>query len=144
MAHRAFLWVDLGYRGHGVKDENIEIILAHKKRGITPAKRKHQKRRSAIEPIIGHCKNDRKVGPRNWLRGKTDDQINALAIATGFNLRKILRWIFLRLLTRLLTIQKIFALPIARSKAAASSIKLTLRTFSIIPTNVASHSRRDL
>ncbi|MCK4944819.1 MAG: hypothetical protein KAS59_00970 [Alphaproteobacteria bacterium] len=96
--------MDLSYRGHGVKDENIEIILAHKKQEITPAKRKHQKRRSAIEPIIGHCKNDRKIGSRNWLRGKTGDQINALAMATGFNLRKILRWTFLRLLTRWLTV----------------------------------------
>ncbi|MCK5554956.1 MAG: hypothetical protein KAI76_01850 [Alphaproteobacteria bacterium] len=95
--------VDLGYRCHGVKDENIEIILAHQKQEITPTKKKRQKRRSAIEPIIRHCKNDRKVGPKNWLRGKTGDQINALAMATGFNLRKILKRIFLRLLARWLT-----------------------------------------
>ncbi len=90
--------VDLGYRGHGLEDEDIEIILARQRRGMTPAKRKRQKRRNAIEPIIGHCKNDRKVGPRNWLHGKRGDQINALAMAIGFNLRKILRWIFLYLL----------------------------------------------
>ncbi len=90
--------VDLGYKGHGIKDEGIEIIISRQKRGMTPAKRKHQKRRNAIEPIIGHCKNDRKVGPRNWLRGKQGDQINALAMAIGFNLRKILKWIFLYLL----------------------------------------------
>jgi IS5 family transposase len=63
-------------------------------------------RRAAIEPIIGHCKNDRKVGPRNWLAGKQGDSINAIAIAIaiamaiGFNLRKILRKIFLWLLAR--------------------------------------------
>jgi transposase, IS5 family len=94
--------VDLGYRGHGIKGEDTEIIFSHQKRGITPAKRKRQKRRNAIEPIIGHCKNDRKVGPRNWLHGKVGDQINALAMAIGFNLRKILRWIFLCLFSRLL------------------------------------------
>lgn len=87
--------VDLGYRGHGLNDQGIEIILSHQKRGITRTKKKRQKRRSAIEPIIGHCKNDRKVGPRNWLHGKRGDQINAVAMAVGFNLRKILRWIFL-------------------------------------------------
>ena len=92
--------VDLGYRGHGVSDNNIEIVIAHQKRGMTPAKKKRQKRRSAIEPIIGHCKNDRAVGPRNWLRGKRGDQINAIAMAVGFNLRKILRWIYLWLLSR--------------------------------------------
>jgi IS5 family transposase len=87
--------VDLGYRGHGIKDADIEIILAHQKQGMTQAKKRRQKRRNAIEPIIGHCKNDRKVGPRNWLLGKIGDQINTLAMAIGFNLRKILRKIFL-------------------------------------------------
>jgi IS5 family transposase len=86
---------DLGYRGHGIKDGDIEIILARRKRGITPAKRKRQKRRNAIEPIIGHCKNDRKIGPRNWLKGRTGDKINAISMAIGFNMRKILRKIFL-------------------------------------------------
>jgi IS5 family transposase len=92
--------VDQGYRGHGVDDDDIEIILSRQKRGITPAKKKRQKRRNAIEPIIGHCKNDRKVGPRNWLHGTSGDQINAIAMAIGFNLRKILRWILLWLVVR--------------------------------------------
>jgi IS5 family transposase len=102
--------VDLGYRGHGIKGKDTEIILSHQKRGMTPAKRNRQKRRNAIEPIIGHCKNDRKVGPRNWLHGKRGDQINALAMAIGFNLRKILRWIFLYLLFSLVFRQKIHSL----------------------------------
>jgi len=85
--------VNLGYRGHGIskKMDGCDVILAHQKRGITPLKRKRQRRRSAIEPIIGHCKNDRKVGPRNWLRSKTGDQINAFAMAIGFKLRKIFK-----------------------------------------------------
>jgi len=90
--------VDLGYRGHGIKDGEMDIILARAKRGITPARRKRQRRRNAIEPIIGHLKNDRKVGPRNWLKGTIGDQINAIAMAIGFNLGKILRRIFLWLL----------------------------------------------
>jgi len=93
--------VDQGYRGHGVEDDDTEIIFSRQKRGITPAKRKRQKRRNAIEPIIGHCKNDRKVGPRNWLQGTLGDKINAIAMAIGFNMRKILRWIFLWLFYRL-------------------------------------------
>ena len=87
------VYVDLGYRGHGLTDDQTQVILARQKRNITPTKKRRQKRRNAIEPIIGHCKNDRKVGPRNWLHGKSGDQINALAMAIGFNLRKILRWI---------------------------------------------------
>ena len=78
--------VDLGYRGHGLKDQETNIILPRQKRAITPAMRKRQKRRNAIEPIIGHLKNDRKVGPRNWLKGKTGDKINAIGMAIGFNL----------------------------------------------------------
>ncbi|MCK4945029.1 MAG: transposase family protein, partial [Alphaproteobacteria bacterium] len=63
------------------------------------------------EPSLAKTfENNRKVGPRNWLRGKTGDQINALAMATGFNLRKILRWIFLRLLAKWFTVQKIITL----------------------------------
>lgn len=93
--------VDLGYRGHAIEGSDTEIVLSRQKRGITRAKKRRQKRRNAIEPIIGHCKNDRKVGPRNWLHGKSGDQINVLAMAIGFNLRKILRWIFLYLLSRL-------------------------------------------
>ena len=45
-------YVDLGYRGHGVDD--TEVILARQKRGMTPVKNKRQRRRNAIEPIIGH------------------------------------------------------------------------------------------
>jgi IS5 family transposase len=94
--------VDLGYRGHGIseKTDGCDVILSRQKRGITPLKRQRQRRRSAIEPIIGHCKNDRKVGPRNWLRGKIGDRVNAFAMAIGLNLRKILRRIFLWLIAR--------------------------------------------
>ena len=91
----------LGERGQGIKDADTEIMLPRQTRGSGPAKKKRQKRLNAIEPVIGHCKNDRKVGPRNWLHGKAGDQINVLAMAIGFNLRKILRWIFLYLLPRL-------------------------------------------
>jgi len=100
---------DLSYRGHGIvkEDSGCEVILSRQKRGMTPAKRKRQRRRAAIEPVIGHCKNDRKVGPRNWLHGEHGDCVNAIAMATGFNLRKILRKIFLWLLTKWLRWQNL-------------------------------------
>ena len=83
--------VDQGYRGHGIDDDTTRVIISRQKRAITPALRKRQRRRAAIEPVIGHCKNDRKVGPRNWLGGILGDQINTIAMAIGFNLRKILK-----------------------------------------------------
>lgn len=104
--------VDRGYQGHGVDDKEIEIILSRQKHGITPAKRKRQKRRNAIEPIIGHCKNDRKTGPRNWLKGEIGDQINAIAMAIGFNLRKILKKIFLWLFYWLLKSVRLLLNPV--------------------------------
>jgi transposase, IS5 family len=48
------------------------------------------KRRSAIEPVIGHVKHDHALG-RNFLLGKQGDRINALLAACGFNLRKLYR-----------------------------------------------------
>lgn len=90
--------VDRGYRGHGLDTNKIKILMPGQKRGLTKLLRKRLKRRNAIEPIIGHCKNDRKIGPRNWLKGKIGDKINAIAMAIGFNLRKILRTLFLYLL----------------------------------------------
>ncbi|MFP4098300.1 MAG: transposase [Alphaproteobacteria bacterium] len=102
--------VDLEYKGHGIKDDELEIILFRQKRGITADKQKRQKRRSAIEPIIGHCKNDRKAGPRNWLKGKLGDKINAIAMALGVNIRKILNKIFLRVIQKLIGIFNLFVL----------------------------------
>jgi IS5 family transposase len=97
--------VDRGYRGHGLEGGDTAIIIAGRKRGLGPAARKRLKRRNAIEPIIGHCKNDRKTGPRNWLKGKIGDKINAIAIAVGFNIRKILRILLLCLLKILAQLQ---------------------------------------
>ena len=85
--------MDQGYKGHGVTQTNV--IVARQKRGVTKAIKRRQKRRNAIEPIIGHCKNDRNVGPRNWLKGQEGDKINTISMAIGFNLRKILKQIFL-------------------------------------------------
>lgn len=81
-------FVDRGYRGHGIED--IAIHIAGQRRGLTRALRRALKRRNAIEPIIGHTKNDRLMG-RNYLKGSTGDATNAVLAAAGHNLRIILR-----------------------------------------------------
>ena len=48
------------------------------------------KRRSAIEPTIGHLKSDHRL-ERNFLKGKVGDRINALMSAIGYNFCKLLR-----------------------------------------------------
>lgn len=47
------------------------------------------KRRSSIEPEIGHQKADGKLG-KNWLKGSLGDALNAMLCGMGHNLRKIL------------------------------------------------------
>ena len=81
-------FVDKGYKGHGVED--TEIYISGQKRGITRALRKKLKRRSAIEPHIGHMKSEGKLR-RNYLKGTVGDALNALLCAIGHNLRMILR-----------------------------------------------------
>ncbi len=82
-------FVDRGYRGkeHHPEDVKVHITGQHKARG---ALKKHFKRRNAIEPVIGHEKQDHRLG-RNHLKGKEGDRINALLSGCGFNLRKLLR-----------------------------------------------------
>jgi IS5 family transposase len=64
-------------------------MLSGSKRGLTPAMKRELKRRSAIEPMIGHAKTDGRLG-RNYLRGTADDKIDALLATAGHNLRLVL------------------------------------------------------
>jgi len=55
---------------------------------------KWYRRRSGIEPIIGHAKSDHRMD-RNYLKGEEGDKINAILAGCGFNIRKLLRAILL-------------------------------------------------
>ncbi len=81
-------FADRGYRGHGIKD--TEVLISGRKRGMTPQMKKELKRRSAIEPVIGHMKTDGKLG-RNYLLGELGDKVNALLCGAGHNIRIILK-----------------------------------------------------
>jgi IS5 family transposase len=83
-------YVDRGYKGHGVEVDDTAVWIAGAKRGVTPTIKKKLKRRNAVEPVIGHMKNDGRLG-RNFLKGAAGDAINALLCGAGHNLRKILR-----------------------------------------------------
>lgn len=50
-------------------------------------KRKKFRRRAAIEPVIGHLKNDYRMA-RNYLKGFVGDQINLLMAACAWNMKK--------------------------------------------------------
>jgi IS5 family transposase len=82
---RAF--VDRGYRGHGVATADVYISGQH--RGMTPALKRDLRRRSAIEPTIGHMKTDGRLA-RCPLKGTLGDALHAVLCGCGHNIRLIL------------------------------------------------------
>jgi IS5 family transposase len=80
-------YVDKGYRGHGCAT-TVTVHLAGQ-RSESRAERNRRRRRSAIEPKIGHLKSDHRMD-RCFLTGLAGDAINAVLAATGSNLRKLL------------------------------------------------------
>lgn len=89
-------YVDRGYRGHSVdpKATKVHIVDWKQMKRKTRSVRYWFKRRSAIEPVIGHVKTDNRMS-RNYLKGRDGDQINAVLCACGYNLRKLLAVFFL-------------------------------------------------
>ncbi len=88
---------DAGYKGHNAPlSHKFRVFTAGQKRRVTPAIKREMRRRSAIEPVIGHIKNDHRMN-RNYLAGTQGDAINAILAATGYNISLILKW--LRLLS---------------------------------------------
>lgn len=77
--------VDKGYKGHDVTDSKVYISGT---RNLGLSLKRALRRRSSIEPHIGHMKQEGKLG-RNYLKGILGDQLNALLVAIGHNLRLI-------------------------------------------------------
>jgi IS5 family transposase len=83
-----FTFVDRGYKGHGVAEERSRVLISGtRKLGYTL--KRHLRRRAAVEPEIGHMKNEGLLG-RNFLKGMKGDALNAVLCGVGHNLRKIL------------------------------------------------------
>ena len=82
-------YMDRGYRGHDYQGQAMVHISGTSRRKLTRTQKARRKRRSAIEPKIGHLKSDHRMG-RCFLRGLDGDAINAKLAAAGANLRKLL------------------------------------------------------
>ena len=82
-------YVDKGYRGHGYTGGAEVHIAGLGKKNTGRAEQKRKRRRSAIEPKIGHLKSDHRMG-RCFLARLCGDAINAVLAAAGSNLRKLL------------------------------------------------------
>lgn len=85
-------FVDKGYKGHDYLEGKHRVFISGQRRGVTAKIKKELKRRSAIEPIIGHAKHDHRMA-KCHLKGKKGDQINAIFAAIGFNFKQILNYL---------------------------------------------------
>jgi IS5 family transposase len=84
-------YVDKGYRGHDAPNPR-RVFISGQKRGVFGVIKRELRRRSAIEPVIGHMKTDGHLG-RCYLKGRDGDAANAILSAVGYNLRLVLTWL---------------------------------------------------
>jgi IS5 family transposase len=97
--------VDLGFRGVDADNPGVEIIHRGKFKSLNKQQKGWLKRRTAVEPAIGHLKSDHRMD-RCWLQGTLGDALHSISCAAGYNLRWLMRAIarlgispvFLRLL----------------------------------------------
>ena len=109
-------YVDKGYRGHDAQNPR-RVFISGQRRGVFGVIKRELRRRSAIEPIIGHLKAEGHLG-RCYLKGRAGDAANVVLSAVGHNFRRILAWLrdFWRLILTALI--------------AASSVQSALRSAS--------------
>jgi hypothetical protein len=99
------IFVDKGYRGHDYEGSATVHVAKRGMKKLSAALRKWMRRRAAIEPVIGHIKNDGRLG-RNYLKGAEGDRMNAVLSGCGYNMRKLLRWLLFLLFSARPVVQK--------------------------------------
>jgi IS5 family transposase len=82
--------VDRGFKGATHHPEDVSVYISGRKR-LQRTLKALLRQRSAIEPVIGHLKQEHGL-ERNHLLGQEGDCINALLTGCGFNLRKLWRF----------------------------------------------------
>ena len=96
------VFVDRGYKG--IKQYKASTIHAPRPdKNTTKAQRKKHSKRAAIEPVIGHLKQDYRLC-RNYLKGILGDNMNLILAAAAMNFKRrmnlwsteaILRWLLI-------------------------------------------------
>ena len=87
------VFVDRGYKGiKQYKDSTIHVPKPDK--NITKAQRKKHSRRAAIEPVIGHLKQDYRLC-RNYLKGIIGDNMNFKRVMNLWRTEAINRWLLI-------------------------------------------------
>jgi transposase, IS5 family len=82
------IFADRGYRGPGKVNE-VSVYTPKPQTNISKAKRKQHCRRAAIEPVIGHLKQDYRL-IRNYLKGTAGDAINLMLSAAAMNFKRVI------------------------------------------------------
>lgn len=85
-------YADLGYRGVEADIPEVRLVHRGKIKRLTAQERRLLKRRQAIEPVIGHLKQDHRMD-RCHLKGEQGDRLHAVLCAAGYNIRWLLRMI---------------------------------------------------
>ena len=85
---------DRGYRGQNISG-NTKIMIPDVPKATDSdyARAKKQelfRKRAGIEPVIGHCKSDHRLG-RNFYKGLFGDSINVMLAAAAYNLKRAMR-----------------------------------------------------
>jgi transposase, IS5 family len=109
-------YVDKGYRGHDTQNPR-RVFISGQKRGVFGAIKRELRRRSAIEPIIGHLKAEGHLG-RCYLKGRAGDAANVVLSAVGHNFRRILAWLRELLCLFLIQLSHTLACPVPLNSAS--------------------------
>ena len=86
------VFVDLGYRGVDADNPTVAVKHRGKYKSLSASDKRMLKRRQAIEPIIGHLKQDHRMD-RCHLKGEKGDRLHAVLCAAEYNLKWLLRMI---------------------------------------------------
>lgn len=86
-------FVDKGYRGKIHHPDHVQVFISGR-RNLPDILKKLLKRRSSIEPVIGHLKNERRMDV-NRLKGVLGDQLNVIFSGSAFNLKKVMNHLLL-------------------------------------------------
>src|SRR5271154_584743 len=109
------VYADKGYRGHDAPNPR-RVFISGQKRGVFGAIKRELRRRSAIEPVIGHMKAEGHLD-RCYLKGHAGDAANTVLSAVGYNFRRILAWLRSLLRKILIAILRAFIIHSALNPA---------------------------
>jgi IS5 family transposase len=128
---------DLGYRG--VKADNPDVLIIQRGwiKTMTKAQKGWLRRRQAIEPVIGHIKDDCRMR-RCHLKGQDGDALHAVLCAAGYNIRWLMRAIMNK------GIKALVWLSLRPVWQALESDLMALVRFLLLPTLPASYAASNL